>query len=162
VAIRQSAVVFRHDLPQVLADETNDLTSPILSVFAELGEEVAQLDACIAKVGREIEGLADRDDRAHRLLTISGIGLLAASALLAAIGDGRLVRRARLLGVTKRENRYVRKLLIHAARSCVAHLDRNLSGPPFHPKDGSSSAPSQYSYEDRFRRPSHRLRDHWR
>jgi hypothetical protein len=30
-----------------------------------------------------------------------------------------------LLGISKRANRYVRKLLIHGARSCVAHLDRS-------------------------------------
>jgi transposase len=27
-------------------------------------------------------------------------------------------------GISKRGNRYVRRLLIHAARSCVVHLDR--------------------------------------
>ncbi len=29
-----------------------------------------------------------------------------------------------LLGISKRGNRYVRRLLIHGARSCVTHLDR--------------------------------------
>jgi transposase len=29
-----------------------------------------------------------------------------------------------MLGISKRENRYVRRLLIHGARSCVVHLDR--------------------------------------
>ncbi|WP_404513976.1 transposase [Bradyrhizobium ottawaense] len=30
----------------------------------------------------------------------------------------------RLLGISKRGNRYVRKLLVHGARSCFRHLDR--------------------------------------
>ncbi len=73
-----------------------------------------------------------------------GIGPLGASALLAAIGDGRQFRKARdlaawlglvprqystggkptLMGISKRGNGYVRRLLIHGARSCVLHLDR--------------------------------------
>jgi transposase len=30
-----------------------------------------------------------------------------------------------MLGISKRGNRYVRRLLIHGARSCVTHLDRS-------------------------------------
>jgi transposase len=92
---RRGSGHFRRDLPRVLADETNDLTPAMRRMLAELGEDVARLDARIAQVGREIEGLADRDDRARRLMTIPGIGPLAATALLAAIGDGRQFRRAR-------------------------------------------------------------------
>jgi hypothetical protein len=29
-----------------------------------------------------------------------------------------------MLGISKRGNRYVRRLLIHGSRSCVVHLDR--------------------------------------
>ena len=94
---------------------------------------------------RQIEALAAREDKARRLMTIPGIGPFAATALLAAIGDGRQFRRARdlaawlglvprehstggkttLLGISKRGNVYVRKLLIHGARSCVTHLNRS-------------------------------------
>ena len=67
-----------------------------------------------------------------------------ASALLAAVGQGRQFKKARdlaawldlvprqhstggkptLLGISKRGNGYVRRPLIHGARSCVLHLDR--------------------------------------
>jgi transposase len=113
-------------------------------MLSELFDDVVRLDQRIAGAAREIEGLAARDDRARRLMTIPGIGPLAATALLAAIGDGSQFRRARdlaawlglvpreystggktkLLGISKRGNRYVRRLLIHGARSCVTHLDR--------------------------------------
>jgi transposase len=144
VTIRQGAGVFRLDLPRVLADESNDLTPTMRSMLGDLFEDVGRLDQRIATVTREIEGLAARDDRARRLMTIPGVGPLAATALLAAVGDGRQFRRARdlaawlglvprehstggkttLLGISKRGNRYVRRLLIHGARSCVTHLDR--------------------------------------
>ena len=144
VAIRQGTGVFRLDLPRVLADEANDLTPTMRRMLSQLFEDVQRLDQRIAAATREVEALAACDDRARRLMTIPGIGPLAATALLAAIGDGRQFRRARdlaawlglvprehstggkqrLLGISKHGNRYVRKLLIHGARSCVTHLDR--------------------------------------
>jgi transposase len=144
IAIRQGTGVFRLDLPRVLADEANDLTPAMRRMLAELFEDMLRLDERIAGVTREIEGIAARDDRARRLTTIPGIGPLAATALLAAVGDGRQFRRARdlsawlgltpreystggkttLLGISKRGNRYVRRMLTHGARSCVTHLDR--------------------------------------
>lgn len=74
IAIRQGAGVFRLDLPRVLADEGNDLTQSMRRMLAELFEDVGRLDLRIAAVTREIEGLAARDDRARRLMTIPGIG----------------------------------------------------------------------------------------
>jgi transposase len=144
VAIRQGTGVFRLDLPWALAEENNDLTPAMRRMLTELFDDMGRLDQRIANATREIEGLAARDERARRLLTIPGIDSLAATALLAAIGDGSQFRRARdlatwlglvprqqstggkvtLLGITKRGNRYVRRLLIHGARSCVTHLDR--------------------------------------
>ena len=113
-------------------------------MLSELFEDVARVDQRINSVTRQIEALADREDKARRLMTIPGIGPLAATAILAAVGDGRQFRRARdlaawlglvprehstggkttLLGISKRGNRYVRKLLVHGARSCVTHLNR--------------------------------------
>lgn len=145
IAIRQGAGVFRRDLPRALADEENDLTPAMRRMLAELYEDIERLDSRIAAATREVEALAARDDRARRLMTIPGIGPLGATALLAAVGDGTQFRRARdlaawlglvprqnstggrtvLFGITKRGNRYVRRLLVHGARSCVTHLDRS-------------------------------------
>jgi transposase len=144
VAIRQGAGVFRRDLPRALADETNDLTPTMRRMLADLFEDIRRVDERIAQATREIEALAAGDDRARRLMTIPGIGPIVATALLAAVGDCRQFRRARdmaawlglvprehstggkttLLGISKRGNRYVRRLLIHGARSCLLHLDR--------------------------------------
>jgi len=144
VAIRQGAGVFKRDLPRVVADESNDLTPAMRRMLSELFEDVLRLDKRIAGATREIEALAARDDVARRLMTIPGVGAMAATAILAAAGDGRQFRRARdmaawlglvprqnstggktvLLGITKRGNRYLRRLLVHGARSCVTHLDR--------------------------------------
>ena len=144
VAMRPGAGAFKLELPKALADKANDLTEAMRRMLSELFDDMARLDQRVLALNRQIEALAARDDRARRLMTIPGIGALGATALLAAVGDGRQFRRARdlaawlglvpqqhstggkvtLRGISKRGNRYLRRLLIHGARSCVTHLDR--------------------------------------
>ena len=96
-------------------------------------------------MSRQVEFLAAGHEAARRLMTIPGIGPITATALIAAVGDARQFRKARdlaawlglvprqsstggkttLLGISKRGNPYVRRLLIHGARSCIVHLDRS-------------------------------------
>jgi transposase len=81
----------------------------------------------------------------RRLLSVPGIGPLGATALLAAVGNASSFRKGRelaawlgliprqqttggkptLLGISKRGNGYVRRMLIHGARSLVQHLKRD-------------------------------------
>jgi transposase len=97
---------------------------------------------CRAAFDNEFAAFARSDADARRLATIPGIGVLTATALLAAIGDGQTFARgrdlaawlglvprqvttgdkARLVGITKRGNKYLRKLLIHGARSALPSL----------------------------------------
>jgi transposase len=91
----------------------------------------------LAEVTEEIEQIARFDTACQRLVTIPGIGALSATAIVAAIGtraafgSGRdfaawlgLVSRQHstggkptLLGISKRGSSYLRRLLIHGARS---------------------------------------------
>jgi transposase len=144
IAMRPGAGVFKLDMARILADETNDLTPMMRTMLQELWDEFVVVDARLATVSRQVEAIADRVDAARRLMSIPGIGPLGATALLAAIGDGRQFRKARdlaawlglvprqnstggrttLLGISKRGNPYLRRLIIHGARSCIAHLNR--------------------------------------
>jgi len=132
------------EIASIIADETNDLTPMMRALLKELWNEFQAVDTRLAVVTRNVEALAARNDTARRLMTIPGVGPIAATALLAAIGNGRQFRKARdlaawlglvprqsstggkttLLGISKRGNPYVRRLIIHGARSCVAHLNR--------------------------------------
>lgn len=145
VAMHQGVGKFKADLPKVLANEENDLTPAMRKLLAGIFEDVRQLEARISEISREIEATAAADDTARRLMTIPGIGPLAATALLAAAGKGKQFRKARdmaawlgltprehstggkttLLGISKRGNTYLRRLLIHGSRSCLLHLDRS-------------------------------------
>jgi transposase len=145
IAIHQGAGKFKMALPQVLADETNDLTPAMRCILASIFDELRDLETRLASLNREIESIAAKDDTVRRLMTVPGIGPLAATALVAAAGSGRQFRRARdmaawlglvpreystggkttLLGISKRGNKYLRRMLVHGARSCVTHLDRS-------------------------------------
>lgn len=101
-----------------------------------------ELDRRIAAFDAEFVATARSDEAARRLSTIPGIGVLNATALVAAVGDARNFARARdlaawlglvprqattggrprLLGITKRGNKYLRTLLIHGARAALPSL----------------------------------------
>ena len=135
IALRQGAGLFKLDLPQVLEDQSNDLTSAMRKLLADLFADLRQLEQRISDITREIEAIASREDVARRLMTIPGIGALGATALLAAIGSGRQFQKARdlaawlglvpreystggkqkRLGISKRGNRTC------ANCSCTAH-----------------------------------------
>jgi transposase len=100
------------------------------------------LDQRIAAFDNEFAAHARSNADARRLATIPGIGVLNATALVAAIGTGEAFARGRdlaawlglvprqittggkprLVGITKRGNKYLRKLLIHGARSALPTL----------------------------------------
>lgn len=144
IALHNGAGMFRQQLPVAVADERNELTPAMRTLLTELWDEFKALDERIVSISHHIEALAARDDSARRLMSIPGIGALTATALVAAVGDGKQFRRGRdlaawlglvpkqystggkptLLGISKRGNPYVRRLLIHGARTCVLHLDR--------------------------------------
>ncbi len=84
ITLRQGAGLFKLDLPQVLEDKSNDLSSAMRKLEQRIGD-----------VTREIEAIASREDVARRLMTIPFIGALGATAILAAIGNGRQFQKAR-------------------------------------------------------------------
>ena len=101
----------------------------------DMRTEWLELDQRIAAFDNEFSARARSDADARRLATIPGIGVLNATALVAAIGNGETFARGRdlaawlglvprqvttggkprLVGITKRGNKYLRKLLVHGA-----------------------------------------------
>jgi transposase len=97
----------------------------------------------MATVEQAIRTLGSEHDVVRRLQTVPGIGYLSATALFAAVGDatqyqngrqlaawiGLVPRQSssggkpRLLGITKRGDKYLRKLLVHGARSIATRAE---------------------------------------
>jgi transposase len=106
--------------------------------------EWRELDTKIEALNGEFIELARNNAAAQRLTSIPGVGVLNATALVAAVGNASgfakardlgawlgLVPRqhttggkARLLGISKRGNTYLRTLLIHGARAALPSLSQ--------------------------------------
>lgn len=132
-------------LPEILEDGENDVTPMMRSLLARLRAMISRVSAEIEELTRQLEDFSSADERCRRLRAIPGVGPLVASALVAAVGNGADFRRARdlaawiglvprqhstggrpqLLGISKRGNRYLRRLLVSGARSIIQRVDRN-------------------------------------
>jgi len=142
ITVPQRRRILERRLPGILADEQNGLSPRIRHLIEDLRAEWHELDARIEAFNAELTSTAREDDACRRLCEIPGIGVLNATALVAAVGNGAtfdkgrdmaawlgLVPRQhstggkqRLLGISKRGNKYLRTLLIHGARAALPHL----------------------------------------
>ncbi|MFZ0495242.1 MAG: IS110 family transposase [Methylocella sp.] len=141
--IAQGRRNLERELDAMLREEQGLAVSPRLRMLIEdMREEWRVLDRRIAAFDDEFAAHAKSDDAARRLAAIPGIGVLNATALSAAIGEGQTFARGRdlaawlglvprqittgskprLAGISKRGNCYLRKLLIHGARAVLPTL----------------------------------------
>lgn len=131
-------------LVKLLDVEASSLSPRVHALVLDMRERLKELDERIKKFDAEFHEQAERDALASRLLTIPGIGPLNATALVAAIGDARTFTRGRdlaawlglvprqattggkpkLLGITKRGSKYLRKMLIQGARAAMPVLSK--------------------------------------
>lgn len=118
------------------------LSARTIHLLKDFCDECAILDQRIEAYDDELAGLTRTDEQARRLASIPGIDVINATALLAAVDDGSAFAKARdlaawlgltprqhstgdkvkMLGISKRGNRYLRKQLIHGARAALPHL----------------------------------------
>jgi transposase len=134
-------------MPEILENADANLTPRMRNLVSLLWSEWKDLEPQIVEMNAEVERIASSGAACVRLRQIPGIGPLVATAIVAEIGNGAafhkgrefatwlgLVPRqnstggkARLFGISKRGNRYLRKLLVHGARSAVLIVDRERS-----------------------------------
>ena len=142
IVVRQGPFQLNQRVRALLDDETDALSPRVRALVADMLEQWRSLDERIAAFDREFAAQARSDAVMRRLATIPGIGPMNATALVAAVGDARtfaqgrdlaawlgLVPRQattggkpRLLGITKRGSKYLRKLLLQGARSVMPQL----------------------------------------
>jgi transposase len=82
-------------LPALLADAEQHLTPRIYRLLCLVAEEWRAMEEEIEHLDREIEAVAAHDLACQRLLTVPGIGVLIATATVAAIGNGAAFSRGR-------------------------------------------------------------------
>ncbi|MFC0389733.1 IS110 family RNA-guided transposase [Muricoccus vinaceus] len=131
-------------LEALLAEEQVPLSPRTRLLVEDQRAEWREMDRRIEAFDEEFAAEARSDEAARLLTTIPGIGPLNATALVAAIGRAETFGRGRdlaawlglvprqmttggrpkLLGITKRGNGYLRKMLIHGARAALPTLSK--------------------------------------
>lgn len=127
-------------LLQAISDpDYRSLTPLFKTQVNQVSDEYYQLTDNIGKIDTLLAGVAKHNSLCRILMSIPGIGVINATALYSAIGNGNQFRNARELavwlgltprqsgsgdkqnsgGITKRGNRYLRKQLVHGARSAL-------------------------------------------
>ena len=121
-----------------------ELSGLAKSLFGKLVEEYRNLDTRVSEVDDTLVEICRTNERCKRLTSLPGVGPVVATALVAAIDDGRhfasgralaawigLVPRQyttggqpRLGGIGKRANHYLRRQLVHGARSALLRIAR--------------------------------------
>lgn len=139
VIVPTSLGALRRALPEILEDGENGLPGDFRILLAELAEELRSLDDRVKFYDTRLQTRARTDERIQRLLAVEGIGPVVASALAAAVDDGRQFGKGRDLaawlgltprehssggkqrlgGISKQGDTYVRTLLIHGARAAL-------------------------------------------
>lgn len=138
LALPVGLAALRRALPEILSQQ-EQWDNRFIRLLCELTEELQMLDERLARYDRRLRQLAQDDDRIRRLQTISGIGPVTASALVAAVGDAKQFKngremaawvglvprqhssggKTRLGHISKRGDSYLRTLLIHGARAVL-------------------------------------------
>ncbi len=147
VVIPQGIRELPKEIPNILADAENQLTTFTRELIQDLFSELLALTEKVKKYNGIIDSIHKNHPVAQRLTTIPGVGPIAATAILANASDPSLFKNGRefaayfglvprqsssggkqnLLGISKRGDRYIRLMLIHGARAAVGH-NKNLKG----------------------------------
>jgi transposase len=137
----------RAAMSDILENAEADLTPQMRNLIDLLWGEWKTVEQQIEVLRLELERISAADAGCTRIRQIPGIGPIVATAIVAAIGNGAafhkgrefaawlgLVPRqystggkAKLLGISKRGNVYLRKILIHGARAAVLRIKRDRS-----------------------------------
>lgn len=134
---------FRLQIDEVI--ESAELSELAKNLFLKLAEEYRSLAARVSTLDDMLAEICRKDERCKRLTTLPGVGPIVATSLVAAIDDGQhfasgralsawigLVPRQyttggkpRLGGIGKRANHYLRRQLIHGARSALLRIAKH-------------------------------------
>jgi transposase len=141
----KSPIRLREAIPSVLENVEENLTPRMRNLIAMMWSEWKELELQLEELNAEVERIASSDAACQRLRQIPGIGPLVATAIVASIGNGSAFRKgrefaawmglvprqhstggkARLYGISKRGNRYLRIILVHGARAVVLRSKRD-------------------------------------
>lgn len=146
IIIAQGIAQIRKRLPEVLENKEMKLSSMGLEIFNDLLSQFYEVENKIGDYDARIEQICKSNPICQKLIEMEGVGPLTATAVVSTIGDPRAFKngremaaflglvprqhssggKAKLMGISKRGDRYLRCLLVHGARAAVTR-GKNLS-----------------------------------
>jgi transposase len=139
VVIAQGSTKFLSKLEIIIEENGSKFSCLMLEEIREAQVELKELEAKISEINNKIESYAKSNEKCQSLLKVNGVGVLTATAVIAAIGDPKNFKNGRQFaawvglvpkhsgtggknvnfGISKRGDPYLRKLLIHGGRSII-------------------------------------------
>ena len=137
IVMPQGANKFVQQFPILLDLENDVIPIAFKQMFRSLYDEFTQLQRNVENIEEQIREMAQANQHCKQLMKIPGIGVFSATALVAHFGDAKQFKNGRqfaaclgltpreyssggkqkLGGISKRGNKYIRKLLIQGAVS---------------------------------------------
>ncbi len=122
-----------------------DLSDLARALFSDMLDELDSLDLRLQKLDQQLAAICRTDEACRRLSKLPGVGPVIATALVAAVDDGRHFRsgrelaawiglvprqyttggKPRLGGIGRRANHYLRRQMIHGARAVMFRLAKH-------------------------------------
>jgi len=144
IIFNQGIKNIREGLPSVLEDASNELTHTFRDALALKYTQLIQLDESVKKFSQLIKQASKEHQEIKLLQSIPGFGSIVSSSFFSVIGDGKAFAKSRdvaaslgvvprqhstggktvLLGISKRGDSYLRKMLVNGARSVVNHAHK--------------------------------------
>ena len=148
ITVRKGRRYIEAALPGILEDADAKLSGTLRLLLAQLKLELDQLAQRLQEAEALIEQTVQENEACQRLLKVPGIGPVTATAVISAIGNGAAFRKGRefaawmgvvpreystggkqkLLGISKRGNRYLRKLFVQCARAVLQQKTKQTPG----------------------------------
>ena len=139
IAFGQSITRARRMIPEIINDGSNDLTDLCREILSSLMDLMREIDKRVREFDQRIDQVFRSTEACQRVGRIRGVGPKTATAVIAAVGDGKdfdngrhmaawlgLVPRQHssgdrtiLMGISKRGDQHLRTLLVHGARAVV-------------------------------------------
>ena len=131
-------------LLEILENNQEKLTTRSLGIFKQLYEQFKIYNDQMEIYDKQLEQIVEQDSVCKEIMKIEGIGPITATAITATVGDAKTFKngremaawlglvpkqnssgnKVRLSGISKRGDSYVRKLLVHGARSVVNNCEK--------------------------------------
>jgi transposase len=148
ITLRKGRRYLDEALPGILEDAEAKLSGTLRLLLTQLKLELDQTALRLEEAEALIEQTVQESEACQRWMQIPGIGPVTATAVISAIGNGAAFRKGRefaawtglvprehstggkqkLLGISKRGNRYLRKLFVQCARAVLQPKTKQAPG----------------------------------